>query len=91
MTVQTRRVLAEFLKDHDAELYGVQIRKATGLHPGTIYPILERLEGAGLLASRWEPRPSGIYPGRPPRHYYCLTSEGWAVARQEAARARSCM
>lgn len=94
MTRQTRLVLAEFLKDPDAELYGRQISHTTGLHPGTVYTILDRLKEAGWLTSRREPYHG--HPdytardhGRPPRHFYCFTSEGWALARQEAALARA--
>lgn len=89
MTVQARRVLTEFLKDPDAELYGRGIATTTGLAPGTVQPILQRLEGKGLLASRWEPVRSGAVPSRPPRRYYRLTSQGWAEARREAAMERS--
>ena len=87
MTLQTRAVLAEFLKDHNAELYGGEIKKATGLKPGTLYPILKRLEGAGWLTSRWQVRLDGA--SRRVLCYYTLTSEGWAIARQEAAIERS--
>jgi DNA-binding PadR family transcriptional regulator len=94
MTQQTRAVLAEFNKKPDAELYGTVLKKRTKLHPGTLYPILNRLEEAGWLTSRREPR-YGMpgyrqrSKGGPPRRYYRLTSEGWAVARQEAAPNRS--
>lgn len=106
MTPETRKVLAEFLKNDDSdtklydglepdkELYGLQIAEATGLGRGTAYPILERLEEDGLLTSWREVRKGqpGYRPrrgGGPPRRYYRLTSEGWAVARQEAALTRS--
>jgi DNA-binding PadR family transcriptional regulator len=97
LTLQTRMVLAAFLKDHDdpdTELYGRQVIHATGLAPGTAYPILNRLEEAGWLISRREGRrgqPS-YRPrsrGGPPRRYYALTSEGWAVARQETVKDRA--
>lgn len=87
MTRQTRAVLAEFLKDHDAELYGGEIKKSTGLKPGTLYPILKRLEDAGWLTSRWQVRLDGA--SKRLLCYYTLTSEGWAIARQEATHARS--
>jgi len=38
---------------------------------GTIYPLLNRLRTAKLLAYRWEESNSG-----PPRKYYSLTDEG---------------
>lgn len=95
MTLQTRQVLAEFLKDPDAERYGLDVSEATGLGRGTTYPILERLEEEGLLRSRREgrrgqPDYTPRSHGGPPRRYYSLTSEGWAIARQEAALERSC-
>lgn len=83
MTLQVRLVLAMFLKDPDAELYGRRLCVMTGLPPGTIFPILNRLEAAGWLTSRWE-KPSERTLSGSLRHYYSLTSNGWAVARQEA-------
>ena len=53
-TLQTRLVLGTLLADPAAELYGLQVVDATGLPPGTIYPILARLEAADWVASRWE-------------------------------------
>jgi PadR family transcriptional regulator len=44
---------------------------------GTLYPILYRLERAGLLAVRWETPDRGV-----PRKYYRLTDAG----REELAR-----
>lgn len=38
---------------------------------GTLYPLLTRLRGAGLLDAHWEESPSG-----PPRKIYTVTSEG---------------
>lgn len=38
---------------------------------GTIYPLLGRLEGEGLVVSEWQPSPEG-----PARKYYTLTAEG---------------
>lgn len=94
MTVQTRAVLAAFLHPDGSEmdLYGLQIVAKTGLARGTAYPILNRLEEAGWLASRREPhRGDPGYAkrqqGGPPRRYYSLTSKGWAVA--QASREKS--
>lgn len=41
------------------------------LKEGTLYPVLYRLEEAGLIASRWETLERGV-----PRKYYALTSAG---------------
>jgi len=87
MTVQTCMVLAEFDKDPDAELYGFEIKQATGLKPGTLYPILRRLEGAGWLVGRWELKPAG--PTGHVRCYYALTDAGRIAIQQEEILERS--
>lgn len=38
---------------------------------GTIYPLLNRLRGEGLIDAEWRPSPQG-----PKRKYYRLTEEG---------------
>ena len=35
--------------------HGFDVLDATGLESGTVYPILRRLEDAGLVRSHWEP------------------------------------
>jgi PadR family transcriptional regulator, regulatory protein PadR len=42
-----------------------------GISPGTVYPVLGRLEREGLLASRLQPSPQG-----PARKYYRTTAAG---------------
>jgi PadR family transcriptional regulator PadR len=81
MTTQTLAVLSVMLSDPDGECYGLQLSERSGLKPGTIYPILNRLLKAGWLERRWE----GIDPameGRPRRRLYRLTAVGAAAARQ---------
>lgn len=46
-----------------------------GIAPGTVYPVLGRLEREGLLTSRLEASPSG-----PARKYYRPTAAGHAHA-----------
>src|SRR5512138_2187540 len=41
------------------------------LKEGTLYPVLYRLEGAGLIEARWETLERGV-----PRKYYRLTRVG---------------
>jgi PadR family transcriptional regulator PadR len=41
------------------------------LKEGTIYPLLNRLQGEGLVKSEWQPSPDG-----PARRYYTLTPAG---------------
>jgi DNA-binding PadR family transcriptional regulator len=44
--------------------------KHTTIEPGTLYPLLRRLESQGLLESRWDTAESR------PRKYYLLSSQG---------------
>ena len=46
--------LQALLQDPGRELYGLELSEQTGLLPGTVYPILQRLEEAGLATSRHE-------------------------------------
>jgi DNA-binding PadR family transcriptional regulator len=52
--------------------HGFDIADATGLRGGTVYPILRRLEGHGLIAGEWEEASVGHDEGRPARRYYRL-------------------
>ncbi len=80
LTKQTLKVLIALLQDPRDELSGAQIRKSAGLHTGTLYPILLRLERAGWLESRWEVEdPQSL--GRPRRRYYRITALGVQQAR----------
>jgi len=51
----------------------------TGLHSGTVYPILRRLEDAGMVRSRWEAATKARDDQRPPRRYYQVTGAGLSV------------
>jgi PadR family transcriptional regulator, regulatory protein PadR len=74
MTAQTLKVLGAFLSSHRDEP-GVEIGRAAKLSSGTLYPILHRLERAGLLDSRWEVEdPRSL--GRPRQRFYRLTGVG---------------
>jgi PadR family transcriptional regulator PadR len=44
---------------------------------GTLYPLLNRLQKAGLLQYRWEESGSG-----PPRKYYSLTDAGMEILEE---------
>lgn len=44
--------------------------KHTVIEPGTLYPLLRRLESQGLLESRWDTAESR------PRKYYLLSEQG---------------
>jgi PadR family transcriptional regulator PadR len=60
--------------------YGYSLRQALAAHgmpveEGTLYPLLRRMEGQGLLASEWR-----IQDG-PPRRYYVLSPQGQQLYR----------
>ena len=50
-------------------------RSGVTIDANTLYPLLRRLEGQGLLESRWE---TG---GTKPRKYYCRTETGTEIYR----------
>jgi PadR family transcriptional regulator PadR len=59
------------------ELYGLELlgaaeRAGPVLSAGSLYPLLNRLEGEGKIASRWEVNAEASHP----RKYYRLTEEG---------------
>jgi PadR family transcriptional regulator PadR len=66
--------------------HGFDVLDATGLPSGTVYPILRRLETAGLVKSRWEPVQTARDEGRPPRRYYQLTGAGADAVREALER-----
>jgi PadR family transcriptional regulator PadR len=81
MTLQVQLVLRALLDDPDRQLYGLEIVDSTGLPPGTIYPILARLEAASWVESRWEHDVDEHVEGRPRRRYYRFTPDGIVQAR----------
>jgi PadR family transcriptional regulator PadR len=50
---------------------------------GTLYPALHRLEGAGLIVSRWQTLPAGRY-----RRYYYITEKGRRVLAEKMSQWR---
>lgn len=79
---QAKMLLAALLAEPSAWRHGYDLSRETGLASGTLYPLLARLQSAGLLEAEWR---EAEEPGRPPRHVYRLTADGRATAR-EAAR-----
>jgi len=79
MSSQTVRVLETFLENPARELAGAEVQRHGNLGPGTLYPVLLRLEAAGWFVSRWE---SAVVADvqRPRRRLYRLTSNGLARA-----------
>ncbi|BCB78407.1 hypothetical protein GCM10022251_30100 [Phytohabitans flavus] len=72
------------LLDGDGPRWGLEIIKLTGRPSGSVYPLLERLERAGWVASHWEDDSDRRGPRR---RMYLLTAEGAAEARRVLARA----
>jgi PadR family transcriptional regulator, regulatory protein PadR len=56
---------------------------------GTLYKALDRLERAGLLASRWEDPALAAEQGRPRRRLYQVTPLGEQALARALARARA--
>lgn len=83
-TVAVAKVVSALLEAPDADRYGLDLIRTTGLPSGTVYPILERLQRAGWLTAHWEPIDPGM-AGRPARRYYRLTAEGVVAVRTELA------
>lgn len=89
LTTATRLILDLFLavSPDDEPLWGYRITEETGLGPGTVYPILERLEQVGWITGAWE---EGIPEGRPRRRFYTLSGTGrQEYAALQAARGRT--
>ena len=80
---QTLAVVQSLFQKPAAWNYGYDLSKVTGLKSGTLYPILQRLNSAGWLETKWE---ESAEPGRPPRHLYRLSREGKVAARHFANR-----
>ncbi len=76
-----RAFLEAYAENVRAELAGADLMKAARLASGTLYPILLRLERAGVLTSRWETeRPEDL--GRPRRRFYRITPSGVQLAQE---------
>jgi DNA-binding PadR family transcriptional regulator len=73
LTLSTAIVLHCLARGHE---HGFDIVDVSGLPSGTVYPILRRLDGAGMVRSRWERVELSRAEGRPPRRLYQLTGAG---------------
>ena len=79
------KLLALMLEDPAADHDGLDLCRRAELLSGTVYPLLRRLEGVGVLESRFEDvDPSQV--GRPARRLYRLVGNG-ERARAELLRA----
>lgn len=83
---QAVRLLTALVAKAQAWRYGYDLSKETGLTPGTLYPLLARLEAQDLLESEWR---DPELDGRPPRHAYRLTRAGAAFALKWTADANA--
>ena len=86
LSKQTLAVLDALLARATQWHHGYALSQQTGLASGTLYPILMRLEKSGWLETRWEEAP---VPGRPPRHFYRLSTDGREWARDEIGAAQA--
>jgi len=66
--------------------HGFDIMDASGLKSGTVYPILRRLEDAGMLRARWESVANARDAQRPPRRYYQITGAGMQALNDASSR-----
>jgi len=73
---------------HCGRRYGFQIMEVTELASGTVYPLLRRLEKAGLIRSQWEKAAVARAEQRPTRKYYGVTNQGEAALEAAALRYR---
>jgi PadR family transcriptional regulator PadR len=57
--------------------WGYDLSKKSGVKPGSLYPILQRMLDENWLSAGWQD-PNEAATGRPRRRYYKLTAEGLA-------------
>lgn len=85
LTTTTRAVMEALLQGEP--MWGYRLSDATNLGPGTVYPILKRLEAAGWVEGTWE---VAMPVDRPRRCTYIVTDKGareYAAALARRARA----
>ena len=72
-----------FLSNFPQESFaGYSLSKTLGIPSGTLYPLLVKLEKAGLLDSQWENGdPQEL--GRPRRRYYTINGQGIASLNEK--------
>ncbi len=80
------QVAAALAAAPDEKHWGYQLSKQSGVRPGVMYPVLDRLLGAGWLSDGWEDATEGGRQ-RPPRRYYEVTETGLSELRTLLAEA----
>lgn len=87
-TAATRAVMDALLEfDLSLGTYGRMVIASSGLPGGSVYPILARLEAAGVVES-YEEDVDPRQVGRPRRRYWRFTSSGAALAEADVAERR---
>ena len=76
-TLDVLEVLFEAHRGH-REVHGWELKKAAHRSGPTVYGVIDRLEGAGLVKRRWQEQ--GPSDEGPRRRYYRLTEAGVATA-----------
>lgn len=86
VTAGVARVCALILTEPDRRWYGLEIGRRLQLGSGVVYPLLDRLVQAGVLAAENEQRIGK--QSTPPRRWLWLTPEGkiWAQRIVDAMR-----
>jgi hypothetical protein len=80
MTANVARVLRVFVDEPEAQHHGAELLKRLRISSGTLYPVLARLTGAGLLTVETEEAsPSEL--GRPARRLYTIDPDQLGAAR----------
>lgn len=84
MSGPTLKLCKVFVEDAKQARSGAELSKLAKIGSGTLYPLLQRMENAGWLASKWEDiDPSEA--GRPRRRFYKLTAPGQKEAQRALA------
>lgn len=84
VTPATTAVLEVLLSDE--RVWGLRIVKDSGRKPGTIYPILDRLESAGWIQGEWDTEETRKGPRR---RYYRLVPGARSLALGYVAAQRA--
>ncbi|MER7182932.1 helix-turn-helix transcriptional regulator [Streptomyces hyaluromycini] len=86
MTLPTITVLDVLANAAGEDIHGLEVCSRAHLGTGTVYPMLSRLEKAGMVAARWEDdqiwQEAADKEWRPRRRYYEITGAGMAALTQ---------
>jgi len=83
------QVAIALMADPSGRHWGYELSKRSGVRPGVMYPLLQRMLDEGWLADGWEEQAQAGRAKRPPRRYYKLTEAGMAALGAEINGARS--